>query len=115
MQVKYPKIHCSRPHRLFLLNKCSSDCCKSLVNFKVLKKLMLTAFCQFSHFCGRVDFWRSLLRHPCVPLQTEFLRSDHSIIIGTQLICESAFLPIRMAEIQKKDGCREIDTPLEGR
>lgn len=56
VQVKYPRTHCSHPHWVFLLNKCSSDCLKYLVNFKVLKKLMLTAFCIFSLFLWQGGF-----------------------------------------------------------
>lgn len=74
---------------------------------------MLTIFCQFRHyFCGRVDLGRS---HCIIHLYFSKLnfkdKSDHSIIIETQLMSESAFSPLRIAKIQKKQGVKKIDTP----
>lgn len=40
-KFKSNKDHCSQI-QLFFLNKCSLDCCKPLVNFRVLEKLILT-------------------------------------------------------------------------
>lgn len=48
----------------FFLNKCSSDCCKLLVDFQGSIKIDFDDHCQCSHcLYGGADFWRFSLCH----------------------------------------------------
>lgn len=72
---------------------------------------MLTIFCQFRHyFCGRVDLGRSRCIIHLYFSKLNFKdksKSDHSISIEAQLMSESAFSPLRIAKIQKKEGVKK--------
>lgn len=83
--------------QLFFLNKCSSECCKSLVNFQNSEKVDFDKFWQYSCcFYGGADFRRSLyfvvlkvnslsvlhqVRRPCV------IRVCHAHAVCSLFLC----------------------------
>lgn len=95
---------------LIFLSNCSLYCCKPSVNSQSFEKVDVKIFCKlmlkfFAHFfITFVEEW--IFRGPCFSKLNFKSKSDHSITIKTQLVFESAFLPIRMGKIRKKEGCR---------
>lgn len=87
---------------LVFLSNCCLYCCKPLVNSQSFEKVDVKIFASF--LIAFMEEW--IFGGPCFSKLNFKSKSDHSITIKTQLVFESAFLPIRMGKIRKKEGCR---------
>lgn len=97
--------------QLFFLNKCSSDCCKTLVNFRSSKKLILTMFA--SVLITYVKEW--VFQGPCsiIHMYLSLIWPFHNHRIHSWCV-KMPFHLFRMVKI-KKMRCREIDILTAGR